>query len=111
MKKILVLLVIGSFFIACNQSKRRAPKLTQLIPEHTEVVLQINNKATFIKKATGRITFSCEQGLAIDEAIKNAIDSGEGQTVWLHAKGLNQEGIIVSEFSFEWTLKVRNKKL
>ena len=48
MKKILVLLVIGSFFIACNQSKRRAPKLTQLIPEHTEVVLQINNKATFI---------------------------------------------------------------
>ena len=47
MKKLLVLLIIGSCFLACNQSKRSTPKLTQLIPENTEVVLQINNKATF----------------------------------------------------------------
>lgn len=74
-------------------------------------MLVANNKATFTKKATGRITFTCEQGQAIDEAIMNAIESGEGQTVWLLSKGSNQEGSIVSEFSFEWTLKVRNKNL
>ncbi|MFK2818481.1 ribonuclease HII [Flavobacteriaceae sp. LMIT009] len=47
MKKLLVLIIIGSFFLTCNQSKRSTTKLTQLIPENTEVVLQINNKATF----------------------------------------------------------------
>jgi hypothetical protein len=47
MKKLLFLLIIGSFFLACNQSKRSIPKLTQLIPNNIEVVLQINNKATF----------------------------------------------------------------
>lgn len=71
-------------------------------------MLVANNNATFSKKATGRITFTCSEGAKIDDAIHKAIETGEGQTVWLHAQGVNAEGIAVSEFNFEWTLKVKS---
>ena len=70
-------------------------------------MLVANNNASFTKKATGRITFECTEGYKIDEAIANAIDTQEGQTVWLNAKGINKDGVQVSDFNFEWTLKVK----
>ncbi|WP_422105174.1 DUF4442 domain-containing protein [Winogradskyella sp.] len=71
-------------------------------------MLVANNNATFTKKATGRITFTCEEGHKIDEAIDKAISTGEGQTVWLSANGVNKDGVEVSSFNFEWTLKVKS---
>ncbi|WP_111683640.1 DUF4442 domain-containing protein [Winogradskyella tangerina] len=71
-------------------------------------MLVANNNASFSKKATGRITFKCEEGHKIDEAIQKAIDTGEGQTVWLSATGINKDGVEVSSFNFEWTLKVKS---
>ena len=71
-------------------------------------MLVANNNASFTKKATGRITFTCKEGSRIDEAIKKAIETGEGQTVWLNANGINKEGVLVSSFNFEWTLKVKS---
>ena len=71
-------------------------------------MLVANNNASFSKKATGRITFTCDEGHKIDDAIEEAIKTGEGQTVWLHATGVNSEGTQVSEFNFEWTLKVKS---
>jgi hypothetical protein len=72
-------------------------------------MLVAKNKASFSKKATGRITFRCEDGLAIREAINKAIESGEGQTCWMHSVGTNKEGVVVSEFDFEWTVKLKNR--
>ncbi|MEZ4796712.1 MAG: DUF4442 domain-containing protein [Flavobacteriaceae bacterium] len=71
-------------------------------------MLVLNNKATFTKKATGRITFTCYQGLEVNKAIAKTIETGEGQTIWLKSVGVNSEGIQVSEFNFEWTLKVKS---
>lgn len=71
-------------------------------------MLVANNNATFTKKATGRITFTCNQGQKIDDALNEAIVTGEGQTVILNAKGVNSEGIEVSDFNFEWTIKVKS---
>lgn len=71
-------------------------------------MLVANNNATFTKKATGRITFTCIEGSKIDEAITKAIATGEGQTVWLNANGINADGVEVSSFNFEWTLKVKS---
>jgi hypothetical protein len=70
-------------------------------------ILVANNKSTFTKKATGRITFTCNQGGLIKETIQKAINTMEGQTVWLTSIGLNEQGIQVSEMQFEWTVKVR----
>ena len=71
-------------------------------------MLVANNKATFTKKATGRITFECNEGHLIDEAIKKAIDTGEGQTIWMKSAGKNKDGVEVSNFNFEWTIKVKS---
>ena len=70
-------------------------------------MLVTSNNAQFTKKATGRIMFECNQGLKIDEAILKTIETGEGQTVTLNAIGKNSDGIQVSNFNFEWSLKVK----
>ena len=72
-------------------------------------MLVANNNATFTKKATGRITFTCYDGKKIDDAITKAIDTGEGQTIWMQSVGTNEEGIDVSVFNFEWSIKVKSK--
>lgn len=71
-------------------------------------MLVAQNKAVFTKKATGRIVFTCEEGLKIKDVIQKAIDTNEGQTVWLTSRGVNEKGEQVSEMQFEWTIKVRN---
>ena len=70
-------------------------------------MLVANNNANFSKKATGKITFTCEEGHLIADAIKKTIETGEGQTVWMKSVGVNEDGIVVSTFNFEWTLKVK----
>lgn len=65
------------------------------------------NSATYSKKATGKILFECLDGKAIDAVIKMALKTGEGQTVSLQSRGVNSEGIEVSKFVFEWSLKVK----
>lgn len=71
-------------------------------------MLVANNKSSFTKKATGRITFECIDGKVIDDAIAKTIATGEGQTFWMKSKGFNQENNQVSEFDFEWTVRVKN---
>jgi hypothetical protein len=71
-------------------------------------MLVANNKGNFTKKATGRITFTCQDGLSVIQTIQKAISTGEGQTVWLKAIGTNEKGEQVSEMDFEWTLKVKS---
>ncbi|WP_339697528.1 DUF4442 domain-containing protein [uncultured Marixanthomonas sp.] len=72
-------------------------------------MLVANNKASFSKKAKGRITFSCEDGVKVKEAIQEAVKTGEGQTIWMKSQGVDKAGDIVSVFEFEWTIKVKNK--
>ncbi len=71
-------------------------------------MLVLNNKASFTKKARGRITFECHDGLLIDDAIKKTIETGEGQTIWMKSIGRNEQGVEVSSFNFEWTLKLKS---
>lgn len=73
-------------------------------------MLVANNNGTFSKKATGRITFECVDGHLVAEAIEKTIATGEGQTVTMSSIGKNSEGIEVSSFNFEWTLKIKNSK-
>ncbi len=70
-------------------------------------MLVVSNKSTFSKKATGKITFSCEDGKKMDDALDKAIQSGEGQTIWMKSTGTNEEGVCVSTFEFEWTIRLR----
>lgn len=70
-------------------------------------MLVANNKATFTKKGTGIITFSCMDGSKMQAAIAEAIQSGQGVTCWMKSVGTNEKGEQVSVMDFEWTLKAK----
>lgn len=70
-------------------------------------MLVTSNNATFTKKAKGRIRFTCNDGKAIDELLKKAIETGEGQTLWMQSVGVNSDGVVVSTFNFEWSIKLK----
>jgi Domain of unknown function (DUF4442) len=70
-------------------------------------MLVANNKSNFTKKATGRITFTCNDGHLIEEAIKQTIATGEGQTFWMKSIGMNENGEQVSEMDFEWSIRLK----
>lgn len=69
-----------------------------------------NNTANFSKKATGRITFTCDDGHLIKEALAKTIETGEGQTIWMKSVGVNTDGVVVSTFKFEWTVRLKKYK-
>lgn len=72
-------------------------------------MLVLNNKATYTKKATGKITFTCQQGAAIAAILNEVVNSGGGQTIWLQSIGVDELGEVVSVMDFEWTLKLKSK--
>ena len=70
-------------------------------------MLVTNMNATFTKKAIGKIQFQCNDGLLIANAIEKAIQTGEGQTFIVKSEGINKEGILVSKFEYEWSVKLK----
>ena len=74
----------------------------------TVSMLLVGNKSKFTKKATGRIRFTCNQGDAVKKAFEQAVESKEGVAFWLDSKGVDASGDVVSEFSFCWSIKLKN---
>ncbi|RXK49740.1 DUF4442 domain-containing protein [Aquirufa rosea] len=85
--------------LAFAQVYERKPSISMLIEKM---------EASFVKKATGTILFTCEDGDAIRETIEKAIESGESTKIICKSVGTNQEGMIVAEFLFSWTFKVKS---
>lgn len=66
-------------------------------------------EASFIKKASGTILFTCEDGEAILKTIEEAIQSNDGTKMVCKSTGTNQEGVVVAEFLLTWSFKVKRK--
>lgn len=64
-------------------------------------------EAAYYKKAIGITTFTCEQGLAINQTIEDAIASGEGRTIKIKSTGKNDKGELVAEFFITWSFKAK----
>jgi hypothetical protein len=64
-------------------------------------------EAAYSKKAIGITTFTCEEGLAIIDTIKEAITTGEGKTIKIKSTGKNDKGELVAEFFITWSFKVK----
>jgi hypothetical protein len=65
-------------------------------------------EGVFLKKATSRIYFRCNDGEAILKTIDRAIVSGQGESITATSIGVNSNGEAVSEFKIEWSFKVRS---
>ncbi len=83
-----------------DQIRERAKPISMLVA---------SNKAVFTKKARGKITFRCNDGALIREALDYTINTGEGQTFWMKSVGINEDGVEVAAFQFEWTVKLKSK--
>lgn len=72
-------------------------------------IILVKNEASYFKKATGRIVFQCKEGEMIDKVIKEAIETGEGQTITLDVFGKNSDDVEVSHSKFTWSMKLRSQ--
>ncbi|MEQ6165710.1 DUF4442 domain-containing protein [Ekhidna sp. MALMAid0563] len=67
----------------------------------------VDLKATFSKKATGRVYFTCEDGSKAFAAVEKCIETGDSAEVTLKTVGKMKDGTVVSEFEFTWSFKQR----
>jgi len=72
-------------------------------------MLVTRNEAEFLKKAKGKITFTCTDVALVENQFKKLLKSESGARFWMESEGIDQQGNVVSRFRFEWSLKARSK--
>ncbi len=87
-----------SGMLAFGQVYQRNPKVSMLV---------VKMEVVFVKKATGVILFSCEDGLSIQNAIDETITTKEGKTIVCKSIGRNEANEVVAEFNFTWSFKAK----
>jgi len=84
---------------------------TLAIAEHGNISMLVSKvEAEYMKKATSKTTFTCEDGQLITDAVQAAIDTNEGQAVTVTSTGIQQSGEIVSVTKFTWSFRVRKSQ-
>lgn len=89
---------LSTGLLAMANVYRRKPAVSMLITAM---------EAHFMKKATGRTTFTCEEGQKIEQTIDAALASGQGQELRVQSIGKNEKGEVVAVFWFTWSFKTK----
>ena len=63
----------------------------------------------FSKKAVGLISFICNDGPIVFEAVAKTKETGEGETVTCLSVGTDESGEEVARFKLTWSFKARSK--
>jgi hypothetical protein len=93
---------LSSGVLALMNVYKRNPAVSMLV---------VNMSSDFFKKATGVISFHCEDGELIREAVEETIKTGEGIRVSTISKGYNKENELVAEFIITWSFKAKIKTI
>lgn len=64
-------------------------------------------KADFFKKATSRVTFTCNDGMKYTEGLKKSLETGEPVEIEGKTEGRDSNGELVSTFYITWSFKER----
>jgi hypothetical protein len=70
-------------------------------------MLIVGLEAKFGKKATGRATFTCEDGAKFFAAVQRTVETGEPVEVHAETVGRLDDGSEVARFVFTWSFKRR----
>ena len=73
-------------------------------------MLIVESSSKYLKKASSKTTFVCEDGARIREAIDEAQQTGKGVTVQARSVGYISSGDIVSDMTFTWSFLYRATK-
>jgi acyl-coenzyme A thioesterase PaaI-like protein len=85
--------------LALAHIHKRKPSISMLV---------LKLEGNFIKKATGKTIFTCEDGLVIKQTIESAIFSKEGKIVTARSYGRNKDGEVIAEFLITWSFKIKS---
>lgn len=91
---------LSTGILALQHVYKRKPSVSMLV---------FDMDAHFSKKARSKISFSCEDGDKIKQAVEKTAETGEGVTVEVKTAGRDKEGDLVSEFRFVWTFKQKSR--
>jgi hypothetical protein len=102
----------GSIYFACLSM---AAELSTGLPAFLYIrksnkpvsMLLTGMESKFIKKAKGRIQFTCITVNGINEQLGKLIKSGDQCTMNIESKGYNDAGEEVASFTFIWSFKYR----
>ena len=68
-------------------------------------MLVVGMSATFEKKASETLTFTCDDGPRADEAVAETLRTGEGVTVEMTTVGTLPDGTVAARFAFTWSVR------
>jgi len=83
--------------------------LTLLATQGKDVALLVTGfEAKYLKKASNKTTFVCNEGEKIFTTVQKAIESNQPQKLNVTSIGYNEKGEKVSTFSIQWSFKKRS---
>ena len=68
----------------------------------------VNLNAEFIKKATSKVTFTCDDGHLFEQGLKKCIEERQPVEITAKTTGRLDDGTTVSVFNFTWSFKARD---
>lgn len=78
--------------------------------KHPISMLVVGMESSFVKKATGITTFTCENGEDFFRAVDFTEKTGEAVTIQSTTIGRNPMGEEVARFNITWSMKKKSKK-
>jgi hypothetical protein len=86
------------------------PALAQVYQRKPSVsMLVISLESTFIKKATSRTYFTCNDGEEFERIIRECITDNTAKTFVSRTTGTNEQGEKIAEFIITWSFKAKSK--
>ncbi|MFY7652108.1 MAG: DUF4442 domain-containing protein [Chitinophagaceae bacterium] len=85
--------------LALGQVAGRKPAVSMLVTKC---------EGQFLKKATGKIVFTCKDGNAIAKTVEGALATGNGVEIKAATEGINEKGETVAIFHFTWSFKAKS---
>jgi hypothetical protein len=90
---------MSSGMLAIMHARAAMPKQVSMLVTGME--------ASFVKKATGKTYFTCEEGTAIATAINKATETGEGVILTVDSTGKSHDGTVIAIFRITWSFKAK----
>mgnify|MGYP000026169060 FL=1 len=89
---------MASGMLVFGQVYKRQPAISMLV---------VKMEVDFVKKATGVILFTCDEGEKIQEQINQSIQDGEAKTFICTSTGKNELNETVAVFNITWSVKAK----
>ncbi|TVR76299.1 MAG: DUF4442 domain-containing protein [Chitinophagaceae bacterium] len=103
----------STYFAALAMAAEMSTGIMVLIALHkckpSVSMLVVDLRCKFVKKATTKVTFTCNEGNNIKEAVLKTLDSGESVELIQQTTGRDLDGNVVAEFEITWSFRARKK--